>query len=93
MRSAIVTCFGLRNASISSNQSTASEIEKLVTSVMVEPCIFTASAAGLRRCPSHVSQFAADWYRLSSSLNLLESVSLNLRSRFGTKPSNGFWVV
>ena len=93
MRSAIITCFGSRNSSIFSNQLTASEIEKLVTSVMVEPFIFTARAAGFRRCPSHVSQFAADWYRLNSSLNLLESLSLNRRSRFGTKPSNGFRVV
>ena len=51
---------------------------------------FYSKCGCLRRCPSHVSQFAADWYRLSSSLNLLESLSRNLRSDLALNPQMAF---
>ncbi len=76
MRWAISSCFGVSCSPSEPNQSAASRIEKSVTSLMLRPRIFTASASGFKRLPWQTSHSVVFWKRPSSSLIQELSVSL-----------------
>jgi hypothetical protein len=60
---------------------------------MLVSAIFTASASGRRRLPSHASQGRFDWKRDSSSRTHWLSVSRQRRSMLPITPSKGLAVL